>query len=161
MSSVVLPLIYITINLCVFVFGISEAVFITKYNKLDHECGSIREWILAASIMNICVPIMTGCGMLIYNDGDGRCNKNTLFMLLKTGQSIVAIWSVITYFTINPTCRDFWTNNAPELWTFVIIHFIMFWVGVAIILLIFSGLLIYSCVQKINSGNNTQVGNSL
>jgi hypothetical protein len=114
--------------------GISEAYFLAKYDSFSDECREIWKWILAACVFDIVLPVITCCGLTNLLDDD---KKNNTPQLLIIGQLIIAIWSAVTYYNINTSCHDFWTSNAPELYTFVMVHFVCLWIMVGI-----SGLLI-------------------
>lgn len=119
-----------------FCVGISEAIFLSRYHQFNDACRDIWNWILAACIINISGPVFTGCGIntalkVLFDDGDKEAESVGL-QIVHIVYIVVMIWSTVTYYEINNSCRDFWVSNAPELWTFVMIHFVMFWINVAI-----------------------------
>lgn len=127
----------ILLSLYEFFLGVAEAVYVSKYDKYETECQGIWGWIVAACVINICVPIFTGCGATKLIKDKKEENSNAIVQLLQAGQLVVGIWAVVTYYNINSTCHNFWTSNAPELWTFVMIHYVMLWISVGIFVLIF------------------------
>jgi hypothetical protein len=106
-----------------FALGIAEAIFVNKYYVFSDGCRGIWSWILAACIFDIFAAF-----------SDRQRYNNTW---LKVGQFIIGIWSVVTvtHKQSNEACYNFWQSNAPELWQFVIIHFVMFWISIVVILL--------------------------
>src|SRR5688572_8689989 len=102
-----------------FCLGVSEAVYLSRYDKYESECRGIWGWLVAACVINICVPIFTGCGVTKLMEDKKEENKNAIVQLLHIGQFVIGIWSAVTYFNIDANCHSFWTSNAPELWTFV------------------------------------------
>jgi hypothetical protein len=111
-----------------FCVAVSEAVFLAKYQEYSDECRQIWKWILASCVFNIVVAVAMCCGI-------GRIIKeateNILIMLwfdfwfyVGIGSLVTSIWSAVIYFNISSSCHDFWSSNAPQLYTFVLIHFI-------------------------------------
>lgn len=139
----------ILLSLFEFCLGISEAIFVSKYDQFDDGCRSIWKWILAAACINIIVPVITGCGIttLINTfDEDSENNKNsTLLDLLQIGQFVIGIWSGFTYNNIDSQCHDFWESSAPQLWTFVAIHYISMMISLSIALIAFIIVLFKAC----------------
>lgn len=143
-------------NALIFFLGIAESIFLTKYHMFDRrltmfdtECRTIWSWILAAAILNITVPVVTCFGLYklcICVDDDNK--KIHIINCLHIGYIVIMIWSAITYSNINASCYLFWTSNAPELWTFVIIHNIMMWIGVVILFLIVFSIAIFCCGDR-------------
>lgn len=130
--------------------GIAEAVFVAKYSDFSHECRSIWEWILAACVFNIVIPALTLCFSF------GESTNKLIVQFARIGQVIIAIWSAITYYHITTSCRDFWTSNAPELYTFVMIHFVMLWIFVGIV-----GLLIIMACLAVCCGGSAAISDAL
>jgi hypothetical protein len=117
-------------SLYTFCLGISEAVFVAKYNNYQDQCDNIWAWICAAAVINICVPVLTVCGLTSLSDE--HKDKSGVLHLLYIAGFVIAVSSVVTYSNINNGCHDFWTSHAPELWTFVVIHYVMFWVSIGV-----------------------------
>jgi hypothetical protein len=123
-------------GLATFCLGISEAVFVSRYDEFDDQCRQIWQWILAACVFDITIPVLSLCGirsLLKDSDDSSSDSHDTLIYFLRIGSFTIMIWSGITYFNIDSSCHYFWTSQAPELWTFVMIHFVVLWlyVGVA------------------------------
>lgn len=115
--------------------GISEAYYGAFYSQYEDQCHQIWGWIVASCVLNIVIPIITCCGLTVLfnnnsNNHHNHNNKKKLYILqyAHLGQFIIGIWSVATYYNINDSCYNFWTTNAPELWTFVMVHFVMLWI---------------------------------
>jgi hypothetical protein len=119
-------------DLCV---GISEAIFLSKYSQFDDECRQIWAWILVGCIVNFIIPIFAICAK-IFQD------YRTILQFARIGYYVVGIWSLVTYYNINNSCYSFWTSSAPELWTFVLIHFVLMWINIAAIII---GTCLYCC----------------
>jgi hypothetical protein len=133
-----------------FSVGISEAVFVSQYSALDNGCRDIWGWILAACVFDISIPVFTCCGIgkLTAKPEDNRYkHDNQLIRLLGVGRLIIAIWSGVTYYHINSSCYNFWHSNAPELWTFVVIHYAMLWIYVWIVVLLIYATLIVCGIE--------------
>lgn len=122
----------ILLSLYEFSLGVSEAVYLSRYSEFSSGCQGIWGWIVAACVINICVPVFTCCGLTGLSD-DEKKDKSFLLQALQIGQLVIAIWSCVTYYNISNSCQDFWTSNAPQLWTFVMIHYVMFWISIGII----------------------------
>lgn len=135
-----------------FSLGVAEAVFLARYSEFSSGCQGIWGWIVAACVINICVPVFTCCGLTGF--ADDKKDKSLLLQGLQIGQLVIAIWSAVTYYNINNSCHDFWSSNAPELWTFVMIHFVMLWIGIGIIGLILV-LACTACWTSICCGNGS------
>lgn len=125
----------ILLNLFTFCLGISEAVFVSKYDEYQGECSNIWGWMVAACVVDICAPVFSCCGLKRIANSDDDDDKSTLGELVHIGGAVVAIWSMVTYYKISSSCQDFWETNASELWTFVMIHYVSAWVGICIICL--------------------------
>jgi len=115
--------------------GISEAVFVAKYDEYDDECRNIRAWIIAACCINIVAPVITACGLYRLADIKDQGHLPVIHSLLGIGQFVISVWSAVTYFNISTMCHDFWVSKAFELWVFVMIHFVALWVNIAITIL--------------------------
>lgn len=134
------------VSLYMFLLGISEAVFVGKYDEYNNECRQIRQWITAAAIFNICIPIFTCFGLIpLFSKKEKRQEVENF---LQIGMFIISIWSAVTYFNINESCHEFWTSNAPELWTFIMIHFVMLWLSVASLAIALIGFCAFSASLK-------------
>jgi cell division protein FtsL len=118
-------------SLFAFSLGISEMVFINFYPHMQSKCENIYNWILAASFINIIIPIITACGIRSLDASE------TGGQFLQIAQIIIMIWATITYFHIDSFCLDLWLTQAPEIWTFVLIHFAAFWIFIIIAVLLF------------------------
>lgn len=132
-------------NLFYFGLGCAEAYYVGVYDNLNGECRNIREWMIASATINITLSVLTCCGLLYLSDAfsNEKRERTLLEKLCELGKYVIAIWSIVTFYGITPNCLDFWEDNAPELWLFVVIHFVGFWVSLGIIGL----LLISACVS--------------
>jgi hypothetical protein len=120
-------------NLYELALGVAEAYFVAYYHDLEPQCTNIWAWILTASVFNIVISVLSFCYICcvccigdIYEDSRGHS--------LHLGQLIVGIWAITTYFKIEDSCQSFWESNSPELWTFVLIHYVMGWFFIVSIL---------------------------
>jgi len=144
-AQIVQGLFIILINLAYFCLGISEAIFVARYSEFDDQCRQIWSWILAACVFDIVVPVISLCGIRSITKKKDEPNStcDNLLHAAKIGTIIIAIWSAVTYYNINASCHYFWTSQAPQLWTFIMIHFVALWIGVGIACLM---LLILVCM---------------
>ena len=125
----------ILLSLFEFCLGVSEAVFVSRYDQFENGCESIWKWILGAACINIIIPCITVCGIQTIIDTfneDNKKSNTTLLNLLQIGQFVIGIWSMNTYQKIDKECYNFWESNAPELWTFVAIHYVMTIISITI-----------------------------
>ncbi|VBB18223.1 hypothetical protein YASMINEVIRUS_686 [Yasminevirus sp. GU-2018] len=135
-------IITVIINAFAFAVGIAEAVYVSKYDEYKDGCSGIWGWMVAACVIDISIPVLTCCGLTtLFNKEED--NKNSTLNLLHIGSFVIAIWSAVTYFNLSTSCYDYWQSTAPELWTFIMIHFVLLWIGVGLIgLLIVLGILV-------------------
>jgi len=112
--------------------GIAEIVFIGIFRdtQIDKECTNIINWLTAAAFINIGIPTLTCCGLRSLD------KKECGGQYLQIAQIVIAIWATITYYHIDASCYNFWNSNTPELWTFVMIHFVIFWIIIGTICII-------------------------
>lgn len=127
----------VLINLAYFCLGISEAIFVARYNEFDDQCQQIWSWILASSVLDIVIPVIDLCGIAYYltknNDKPNNVYENIYdisMYVARIGTIIIMIWANVTYYKINTSCYSFWTSQAHELWTFVVIHYFILWLCV-------------------------------
>jgi hypothetical protein len=131
-------------SLLAFSLGISEMVFINFYPHMQSKCENIYNWILAASFINIIIPIITACGLRSLDENE------TGGQFLQIAQIVIMIWATITYFHIDSFCLDLWLTQAPEIWTFVLIHVTAFWIVIIIVVLLLFRFVYQNCkLQKL------------
>lgn len=120
-----------------FSLGVSQAVFLAKYDHLASGCYDLWDWILAACIFNICGSAFSLATSVQYHVDPKSSHGITsaLSGLTSLGQTIVSIWSVVAFFQIDVSCQSFWVSSAPELWTFTVIHFSLFWIMLGLLVL--------------------------
>ena len=113
----------------------SEAIFVARYNEFDDQCRQIWSWILAACVFDIAIPVIGLCGIRNITKGDDEPNNiyDHLMYAAKIGTVVIMIWSNVTYYNINASCQYFWTSQAPQLWTFITIHYCVLWLCVGYI----------------------------
>jgi len=132
MCTVVVMMIFHLFGFCL---GIAEAVFVAQYSDFNDGCSHVWEWMIAACVFNICIPVFTCCGGKRLTEEEKERSDTTIQDLLPIGNLIVGIWSMVTYYNISSECQQFWETNAPELWTLVMIHYVMMWVMIGIVCL--------------------------
>ncbi len=109
--------------------GISELLYVNKYSHFDIECYNINNWLKGAAIINIIIPLVTCFGIR-------SCDRNECgAQFLQISQLIIATWAVITYHLIDTSCYIILITFAPEFWTFILIHYVIFWIIICIIIL--------------------------
>ena len=140
--------------------GISEAVFVAKYDEYDDECRNIRAWIIAACCINIVAPVITACGLYRLADIKDQGHLPVIHSLLGIGQFVISVWSAVTYFNISAMCHDFWVSKAFELWVFVMIHFVALWVNLTFTILYVAFICAGACAGACAAENNDQVKRS-
>lgn len=121
-------IIVILMSFFAFVLGIAEAVYSSRYNQYANQCSQIWGWIVASCTINIIIPVSTCCGLSIVLSNNSEKDKNVVLEFAQIGQLIIAIWSAVAYYNISDSCYNFWTTNAPQMWTLVMIHFVMLWI---------------------------------
>jgi hypothetical protein len=115
--------------LLVLALGISEAVFLYHYSEYKFEtCAPVWGWIVAACVFDILVALIGWVALIIEKSKNSIC--------LQIGSLTINIWSMVTYYNIKPSCQDFWETSAPELWTFVMIHYCFMWFNIGLICII-------------------------
>jgi hypothetical protein len=117
--------------------GISEAYFVVRYNEFNNQCGQIWLWALFVCVFDIGHIVFNhfkNVGFL-RNDGMADDRYEYLLEIIGTGRCVVSIWSAIIYHSIDDKCYYFWTSQAPQLWTFVVIHYCLMSIGVLFVLL--------------------------
>lgn len=152
--------ILICYNALIFFLGISEVIYLIIYKSFATGCQSIWSWILGASIANITIPIVTCFGLYAMCTAEDN-KKIHIFNCLHVGQIIIALWSAVTYYNINSSCYSFWTSNAPEIWSFVVIHLMMMWIGVLIIFLIVCSVIIICCITHCFKSSTTDISSDI
>lgn len=120
--------------LIIFPLGISEAVFVSRYSVFVDECQGVLILIIISCVINICIPVFAAyiCFISFYFDVSDK-NVTLPLLLSNIGYFVIMIWSMIIRHTITTECHDFWTSNAPEIWSFVMIQYVMFWISVCCI----------------------------
>lgn len=131
----------IIVNAFGFALGITEAVFASKYDIYKYDCNGIWGWIVAASVIDISVPILTCCGLTAFVTNNNNNVDNTQVCcgipnLLHIGTIIIAVWSAVTYFNISSSCYEFLQSVIPEFWVFIMIHFSFLWISIGSMVII-------------------------
>jgi hypothetical protein len=133
------------------ILGLFEAIYLNHYSQYKSQCYHVWEWLTAACVINIFIPIFTSCGLSIsIQEKDEEENKKewreTKLKILFNGSQIfelvIALWATFVFFNINKECYDYWNNNAKELWIFIIVHFVLLWIILA------NGLIFITCDIK-------------
>ena len=130
--SLVAAILTVIINAFAFGVGVAEAVYVSKYDEYKDGCSGIWGWMVAACVIDIAVPVLSCCGLTTLLNKE-EADKNSLLNLLHIGSLVIAIWSAVTYFNLSSNCYDYWQATAPELWTFIMIHFVLLWISVGFI----------------------------
>lgn len=113
-----------------FGLGISEAYFVSQYNNLKGECENLWELMLFASIINIWTPLLTACGIHnVKQIFDSEASEPMEAKFWRLTSLALAIWCVVVYSGISNSCQEFWQENANELWIFLSIHYVAFWIA--------------------------------
>ena len=147
MSAILLVILGIVLIAGQIILGAFEIYYVNQYKEYNMMCsetwGNLRNWLLAAGIIDIIAGCFTLFGiccsvLLSYTDSceseEGKkasagCN------CVQTGQVIIGIWSVATYYQLTKTtaCHAYWMTNAPILWNFIMVHFGLFWVSIGLL----------------------------
>ncbi len=140
MTKLIFPDVIMTLLLVAeFILGIIESIYISKYVDLKGGCWHVWEWLLAACIFDICIPLFLQCRVVIHRDDDYYkqyyVRIGVFHNLLHIANLIISIWAAVVFFKAGDLCEAYWDNMAPELWNFVIVHFVMLWIFVAYILM--------------------------
>lgn len=136
------------------IFGAIESFKYKQYNICNKE---LSYWIIAACVIDICVPIFTllACfhSLIFNNKKEVDTNKIliTNVKILLISQSILlvsGIWALYTYNNISSECHDLIILNFREIWTFIILNMIQFSVGICMIVIVsFCTCWIWMCVK--------------
>lgn len=121
-------IVVIFLSFFAFFLGMVEAYYSSHYKEYNNQCDYVWALITTSSVINIFIPICTCCGLSIIIGGNSEKNKNIVLEFAQIGQFIIAIWSTVIYFSIDNNCYNFWISQAYEIWTLVIIHFVMLWI---------------------------------
>ena len=131
-----------SINALYFILGVVEAIYISKQTDRINKCWNVREWLIAACVLNIIVPLFNFCGigtiieLFIDKDSSGNNKDNSnnsnisLKNIINLSHLIIAIWSAVAYYNIDETCKAYWEETP--LWIFVKIHIVLLWFSVAL-----------------------------
>lgn len=122
----ILKMFLISLFLFELIFGFIEVYYLIKYYYLNGRCNKIFEWISVGAVINILCSI--ACFYIVmFNNMKNKfdCDNCSFLMKIQLSQILVSTWSSITYFNIDGLCKKDWIDNAPELWDFVIVHFLM------------------------------------
>lgn len=109
-----------------FIGGIYESIYTHKYKQYGDGCNHIRTQILVFAVVDIVTAIVTLANLAIsFNNS---IPDNNMMTVVTGFEFAIALWAVISFHTMDDTCNNFWTTNAPELLTFVKIHYAVFWI---------------------------------
>ena len=92
--------------------GITQAIYLSKYNDYETECRLVWVQMCVMCVVNFLSVINGGIN-------SQKEEKNHSFELISLG---IGIWIQITWFNISSDCEDFWQDNANELWTLLIVE---------------------------------------
>lgn len=145
--QLIVGILVILVNLVYFCLGISEAIFVARYSEFDNQCQQIWSWILAACVFDIVIPVISFCGIRSFLRGrdEPATDYDKVLYAARVGFTVIAIWSAVTYYKIDSSCHYFWTSHAPQLWTFVMVHFAVLWISVVCLCFIVLGVACMCC----------------
>lgn len=126
------------------IMGFFGLINIVQYNNHDPSCHkSLFDWILAASIIDICTTILIFVVGLYILKKLKKNDENTIIVmdpiLLLISQSILlipGIWSLYTYYNSENSCREFLLNHVSAFWTFIAVHIALLYAGITIICIV-------------------------
>lgn len=133
-------------SMFMFTLGITQSVLMSQYDqfkKLENGCEELWKSLGNASFANILefVLLLIAC-MFIFALEQKKIDKFMqkikkyfgyyLFHFLAMQSFITYIFIASLYHKTSDFCFDFWTRNAPELWTLVIIEYFNLWIVVAV-----------------------------
>src|SRR5437868_5554164 len=107
------------IILCIFefVFGVIEAKYLIDYVQFDNGCYKVWRWLTIGSGINILSSLLC-LGFLASFKIKNKYNYCTLFKI-QSSQIVTSTWSIIVYFDMDDSCRNFWITMCPELYKFI------------------------------------------
>lgn len=143
-------IIILILSLYSFCVGIAQAVYTSDYTVYQFGCSNVWYFNLVSSVINICVPIFTLCGTYTLLDKKDYKAFKWLKIFFVTYFAI-ALYSLIIFFMIDTKCRSYWELTAPQMWYFVMMMFVNFWISIIII----AGLFIYGCGMVCSTVYNT------
>jgi hypothetical protein len=133
-TEVVLKLIVTLITGLLFAEGVLESIYVHKSRHHSDGCDIVHTQILVYAIIDIFTAVVffenliTSFQNTMYRDNN--------FVTLVIGIKIFAgIWAVNTYHKMGSDCYNFWQIHAPELLTFVKIHYAECWIIIGFILI--------------------------
>jgi len=183
--------------LCVFAMyelsiGVSEGVYLAKYHDVANSFMSeykqmfinktitndpyvksfcdIWTYDVAICVFNLYFALIL-CGIIFETcRHGGYCDDYSQFQIqiMSFFQFVFSVISAIFYSRTSIICKNFWSENTPQLWTFFVLNYLTLWVFVGIISLsvvicVISILIDTRCCGKIKrkynvvaSNNNTQ-----
>jgi len=130
--------------------GVAEAVIVSKYSNIHNECSEFWTIILVASILDITIPLFTWIGCSLTNCSNrGVVHYAPPLVLNHFGQVIVGLWSVAISSTVasrlhasgdpyhasGDPCHDHMITGAPEMWSLIMIHYVMFWFNIGMMII--------------------------
>lgn len=120
------------LNAGMFTIGIVEAIIAGGAKEFHTGCQDIWYWIVVTCIIDISVPILTGCGIMSFSKKDNMSLKRAS-IIIRFGNLIMSIWTIIAYTNIAGTdCAIFWQSNASDVWTLLVIHFAFTCAGIGL-----------------------------
>ncbi len=140
--SAISTILILILSIYIFCVGIAQAIYTSDYTVYQFECSNVWYFNLVSSIINICIPIFTLCGTYgLLNEKDYKSFK--CLKIFFVAHFAIALYALVVFFMIDTQCRNYWELTAPQMWYFVVIMFVNFWIS----LIIIAGLFIYGCVM--------------
>lgn len=139
--------------------GATEAIYFKKYYGLDFDKDdcTVRGLVLGGAIIDILCGSVGFFGLLTR-----LCNKESYqninefilrFHILKLSYLVI----VIALYHTNISCNQYILDNAPEFWTFIMIHFVSGCTIIGFIFILLLAPLIIKIYKKCTSGSQTVI----
>ena len=125
--------------LCIFslFLGFAELIFsgVRHEINLDKKCAYLWGWTVAEGIIDLFSFVIL-CRFLYTRTGADLKTQRiwAAMQVFQIAPIIVMIWATNTYITISSHCYDLLSDRAAELWTFIVIHMSMMWIGVIVLI---------------------------
>lgn len=153
--DVLLKIIIVLIIALLFTAGIYESVIVNNSKQYSDGCGVVHTQIIVCAI----VDIVSGVVLFesLVTSFQNTMYRDSNLITLSIGLEIfTGLWAVVSFHRMGDECYDFWQSHAPELLTFVKIHYAVFWTIVGLTLIGSIG----ACVHNYIIGNKKKIGSS-
>lgn len=135
----------IIVTLFLLSMGISEAVYLSKYDSTETkgECWQVWPNLVSVCVLNFVCGILlipTIIAAIIGGKSDKGKSDSSASLA-----GAIRIWTCVIYFNITSSCREYYEDNAPELLTFLEAETCLFLIYCGCLGLLCVGVIIWGC----------------